>query len=128
MKETKHICAFALPMSRELAMAAIHNVVKDNFIDRSELHWRLHPAQVCQVANLFVTVATSVCEVKSLEEIEAVKRLSKECFPSIFLGLRIDQTSEISESHAELIDSKGFVLARITDLAIPLPFFEAAHK
>lgn len=83
----------------------------------------MHPAQVAAIAMLYEAVAVeSVKELKSLEDIDAVRHLAKEYQPSTFLGIPIGQDEQCSLSEIAFSDEAGDVFSVITNLAIPLGF------
>jgi hypothetical protein len=83
---------------------------------------RMHPAQVCMIAQLYETFAIyeTAKEVPSQEIIEAVHRLAKEYAPVTFMGIKIQQDAAMPEHWIEFLNDKGELIARIESLAIPV--------
>ena len=123
MSKPISIQAFAMAINAILGRAAVCKALKETKIELSDLHWRMHPAQVCSISLLFEAVAiTDVQEANTLEDFPSVKRLAKEFLPVTFLSIPIEQDSEASNSVIDLLDGKGNLVCRIHNLAIPIGF------
>jgi hypothetical protein len=83
---------------------------------------RMHPAQVCALSSLYISVAVeNVSEVHSLEDIDAVRHLAKDYLPHTFMGIPIEQDPEMEISWMDFL-ADGEVVSRIQSLAIPIGF------
>ena len=122
------ITACASCITANIARVAIVQAIKENYLQPEDLHWRMHPAQLCMVTNLYEAVALeSLSEVKSLEDIDAVRHLAKDYFPVTFLGRPITQDAKMHPSHIDVLDANDKLLCRIKSLALPIGF-EIPHE
>lgn len=113
----KEISATGLAINPELVRSAIIGTGKKPEIVR------MHPAQLAGIAMLFEVVSlVNVKELKSLEDIEAIKKLANEYHPSTFMGMKIVQDASMRSDQMEFVDAAGEMIGKIYSLSVPLGF------
>lgn len=119
----KIVSACAACMTPHIGRVAIQQALSQN-TSLEDLKWRMHPAQACAIANLYVeTAMINVSEVRSLEDFPEVQKLAKKYLPQTFLSLPIEQDAKMREDQIELRHKAiDLLLVVVQSLAVPIGF------
>jgi hypothetical protein len=117
MNEVRTVHAFSSGVTEHLLRVTVTGLPKPAKVI-------MHPAQLCAISMLVFAAAETSVELRhaSLDEIEAVRKLTKNYSLATVLDIPIEQDAEYPMSLIEFKDTEGKTVALLDGLAVPVGF------